>query len=361
MIRMRFNGRNLAESENESNYYTLTRRYTVGLSSNKVWLYTVDVVDDVRAGKPIVRLRRWRARLDGNVAVWRPTRAYNVRSKEQWDKASQMVEACLSELGGMADPRFQSSFTRLDSQANEVQEEPSGLPEPPSPEEEVPSVDDLEHELIHAKAERRMADRRYRELRQHVKTYRHILLKLSVLVESSETNETDVHRFILEHNARWLFGLEYSALKSEVWFPPGSRDYRFDLMLKRFDGFSDLVELKSPNVRPFAREAGGKRSRLTRPLSSAIGQVVAYLNACDRFPSKDLFRPKAFIVVGKESTDSPEQRRLLQSHMTQVEILTYSSLIERGKSLLQHVRGQRHRRPRTANLREAKGATTAGD
>ena len=110
-------------------------------------------------------------------------------------------------------------------------------------------------------------------------------------------------------------------------------------MLKRFDGFKDLVELKSPNARLF-RKASERRSRLTGPLAEALGQVVAYLNACDMYQRIDLFRPKAFIVIGNKTTDDEKQRRLLQSHLTQVEILTYSSLIERGESLLRHLRGK---------------------
>jgi hypothetical protein len=345
---MRYNGRDLIEGANEQDYYSLRRRYTVGISSNNVWMYTVDVADDVRSGKPVVRLRRWRARRDGSRAVWRPTRAYNVRSKEQWDRAAQTVEACLSELGRMADPRFRGAFSRLDSQAAAAPGAQSQQSGSEVSDDAAPTMDELEQELMHAKAERRMAERRYRELRQHGRAYRHILSNLTNLVASPETGETEIHHFIMEHNARWLFGLEYSALQTEVWFPPGTRDFRFDLMLKRFDGFNDLVELKSPNARLFAREAK-RRSRLTRPLSGALGQVIAYLNACDRFQSRDLFRPKAFIVIGKESTDAPEQRRLLQSHLTQVEILTYSSLIERGRSLLEHVRGRSGGRRARAN------------
>jgi hypothetical protein len=330
---MRFEGRALVESENDQKYCSLTRRYSVGLSSNRVWLYTVDVSMDLRSDKPIVRMRRWRARGTGRRAEWRPTRAYNVRSKEQWDRAAPLVESCLLELGGMADPRFLAVFSRLDRLASDTTSKVDTTTD-------TPSVDDLERELVHAKSERRLAERRYAELRQHAKTYKHVLSTLQELIDDSDTGETAVHNFIMDRNARWLFGLEYSSLNKEVWFPPKKREFRFDFMLQRFDGFSDLVELKSPNVRLFHKEGRGKRSRLSRQLSGALGQVVAYLNACSQYQSKDLFRPKAFIVIGKTETDNPEQRRLLQSHLTQVEILTYSSLIERGKSLLEHISGR---------------------
>ena len=110
---MKFEGRELTETLNESKYYKFVKRYTVGVSSNSVWLYTVDVVEDIQTKKPIVRLRRWVARFAEGKPVWRPTRAYNVRSKEQWDQASGVIEASLHGLRRMADSRFRPAIQLL--------------------------------------------------------------------------------------------------------------------------------------------------------------------------------------------------------------------------------------------------------
>jgi hypothetical protein len=339
---MKFERRELRETQNESKYYKLVKRYSVGLSSNSVWLYTVDVTEDIQAKKPIVRLRRWVARFADGKAVWRPTRAYNVRSKEQWDQAAGVIEASLHDLRRMADPRFRPAIQLLGGSEAPVGSQPapdSPTASPTDAQVPVPTEDEFERELLQARAEKRVAEKRYRELRKHVRTYRHVLGRFRRLVDDPGTGETEIHEFIETAAPRWLFGLEYADIESEVYFPPGKKEFRFDLMLKRFDGFKDLVELKSPNARLF-RKATERRSRLTSPLAEALGQVVAYLNACDLYQRTDLFRPKAFIVIGNKNTDDEKQRRLLQSHLTQVEILTYSSLIERGESLLQHLRGK---------------------
>jgi hypothetical protein len=339
---MKVEGRELTETQNEATYYKLLKRYSVGISSNSVWLYTVDVTQDIQAKRPIVRLRRWRARLANGKAIWSPTRAYNVRSKEQWDQAAGVIEASLHDLRGMADSRFRPAIRLLGGSEDEASSDPapSAAPDPANiGQEPSPTEDEFERELLQARAEKRVAEKRYRELRKHVRTYRHLLGRFRRLVDDPKTGETEIHEFIETNTPRWLFGLEYADIQSEVYFPPGKKDFRFDLMLKRFDGFKDLVELKSPNARLF-RKATERRSKLTSPLAEALGQVVAYLNACDLYQRTDLFRPKAYIVIGNRATDDEKQRRLLQSHLTQVEILTYSSLIERGESLLQHLKGK---------------------
>ena len=342
---MKFEGRDLLESPRDTEYYRLRRRFTAGITGNKVWLYTVDVSDDLQAGKPILRLRRWRARKARRKPIWKPTRAYNVRSLEQWDQASRIIEGILPQLKKMKDPLFLPSALEIgdtSSGRSHAKGDSPQLPADPAAPDDSPSEEEWQAAYLHERSQRRVTNKQLREMKAHVKTYAHILRYFEKLVSNPATGENEIHRFIKSTKPRWLFGLEYSSIDNEVFFPPGTLDFRFDIMLGRVDGFRDLVELKSPNV-PLFRRKTTKRSALTAPLSEALGQVVAYLDACDEYRQKDLFRPKAFIVIGNESVDDSKQRRLLQSHLTQVEILTYTALIERGKSLLQHLRGMQHK------------------
>ena len=109
-------------------------------------------------------------------------------------------------------------------------------------------------------------------------------------------------------------------------------------MLRRLDGFHDLVELKGPNDSLFDRRTKN-RWKLNAKLSEALGQVIVYLDACDRYRRAGLFKPKAVIVIGNKGTDNLRQRKLLGSRLAHVEILTYSELVERGGQLLKHLEG----------------------
>ena len=58
-------------------------------------------------------------------------------------------------------------------------------------------------------------------------------------------------------------------------------------------------------------------------------------------PRRDLLRPSAIIVIGRSESDDIVQRRLFQSHLAGVHILTYADLIARGEILINHIGAKR--------------------
>ena len=102
---MLYSGRQFEESER----YELEERLVVGLSSNNVWLSTVDAVVEAESQERIVQIVRWRARNKGDrlkSKVWIRHRWYNIRSEEQWMSASNHVEAMLQRFKLNLNSRF---------------------------------------------------------------------------------------------------------------------------------------------------------------------------------------------------------------------------------------------------------------
>jgi len=170
--------------------------------------------------------------------------------------------------------------------------------------------------------------------------------ELEELIKQPQITETEVHEFLDKKKAYWIFGLQYMNLESEVHFPPDSEGFWFDLMLKRNDDLYDLVELKGPQVKLFSPKTK-KRTKLNSKLAEALMQAIIYLDACDRSTFKDILKPKAWIIIGSRETDNITQRRLLQSHLAGIEILTYQDLVDQGKMLLEHIKMPKRRRHRT--------------
>ena len=92
-------------------------------------------------------------------------------------------------------------------------------------------------------------------------------------------------------------------------------------MLRRNDGFLDLVELKGPNTNLFDMRTRN-RTNINVDLSTALGQVLAYLHECDRGKRKKIFKPKALTVIGRRTKENDRQKRLLVSHLARVDVLT---------------------------------------
>jgi len=318
------------------------RRTITGLASNHAWLYTVDELNEVSSGRTIIQIARWQTRFDiEHHPVWLNRSRYNVRSLEQWETAHTAVESYLDGSQLREDPQFIEDFAPVSKAESGVRS--SSITQVKSDDGRGQEIIDLKEQVRAEQAARatesagrRKANTWLRQVRRHVKVYRKALGEFRDLVASPTTTETQIHDSIAEANAFWLFGLDYISLDSKVPFPPKKPAFYFDLMLRRLDGFHDLVELKGPNERLFDPTTK-HRGKLNKNLSEALGQVMVYLDACDRYRRTGLFKPKAVIVIGKKGTDDPRQRRLLASHLAHVEVITYSELLGRGSQLLKYL------------------------
>lgn len=331
----------------DSKYYRPSERYIAGSSRNRIWLYTVDRAEEftrddasngdsgnvIPTGKTILRIVRWRARNDSknkDIRYWRTGGrnggSYNIRSEKEWIITSEIVNKLIgSELSDLnCVPLPEEEYVSLVGQKDNMAKLNF----------EIERIRTLE-------ASRQAALKSYKKkitlIKDNIKKYKNILMDFQLLVESGDTSETDVHGYIEEKKPFWLFGLEYVDMDSHVGFPPGKKEYEFDLMLQRHDDFWDLVELKGPNENLFDKRTQ-RRNKPNKVLSEAIGQVFTYLHICDTIKLKDILKPKAIIVIGKDSTDKLSERRIFSSYLNNIELITYTELLERGKKLLEYVK-----------------------
>lgn len=321
----------------ESKLYSILDRYIVGISRNNVWLYTVDKCNEINretgniSDNIIIRIVRWRAindKKNENIKYWKLFRAYNIRSSNEWAATSAIVDTIIDEN------RDNSHFDSVTLPKEEYESLKNARDELS---ELIRKINKLKNVKSATIAELKSFKRKFNLMKANVKEYERVLSEFESLINRENSTETDVHEFVTNNKTFWLFGLEYVDIKSKVKFPPGKRDFEFDIMLKRHDGFWDLAELKGPNENLFDKRTK-KRSKPNQKLSEAIGQVFTYLHACDIQGLKNIFKPKAFIVIGNEKTDNVKERRLFSSYLNNVELITYSELYQRGKKLLEYIK-----------------------
>ena len=322
-ISARYDGRTFEEGD----YYECQNRQVYAAARNRIWLYTVDTVTINETGECIIQLVKWQAigKKKSKTRIWRRKRPFNIRSLNQWYGAREVVDQQIDHLD-IGNEELLSPHDHnpeLISHSAEVSELRA----------EVGEKEALARHHIELSQKYKT---RLNNLRQHIRQYRSVLRELENLINRKGTTETEVHEFLDKEKAYWVFGLEYVNLESKVWFPPDTEDFQFDLMLKRVDSFYDLVELKGPQERLFSPRTR-RRSKLNSKLAEALMQAINYLDACARSSLKEILKPKALIVIGSRESDNTSQRRLLQSHLASIEILTYQDLVDRGKMLLEHI------------------------
>ncbi len=160
--------------------------------------------------------------------------------------------------------------------------------------------------------------------------------------------ETEVQRFLETHP--WLLGLDYASVRPRQPVVRGVVDF----LLERFDGFHDLLELKSPNDPLF--ELSGRtgdirsasRFRLSKPLSLALAQVHAYRDTLSQESTHERFYglrntrdPKITILIGRVSSLSDQEQRVLHElncSLHNVEIVPFDILGRRARAVLENVR-----------------------
>jgi hypothetical protein len=163
----------------------------------------------------------------------------------------------------------------------------------------------------------------------------------------SSAGETEVQSFLEDHP--WLLGLDYAQMRPRQPVVRGAVDF----LLERFDGFHDLLELKSPGNAIF--EAHGKQSdirspsafRLSRPLALALAQVHAYRDALSEESTHEKFfgltharEPWITILIGLTTDLTDQERRILRElnrSLHRVEVVPFDIVARRAHAVLDSV------------------------
>jgi len=170
----------------------------------------------------------------------------------------------------------------------------------------------------------------------------------SALLADTDASETDVQRF-LEQNL-WLLGLDYAAMRHRRPLPRGEMDF----ILERFDGFHDVLELKSPQdpiiTGPAAADMPPSASAysLSPTLAGALAQVHVYRDILTSeegtierlYGLQNTRDPRVIIVVGSSERLPDHFRRVLRElnrSLHRVEIVPYDVLGERATAVLDNV------------------------
>jgi len=143
---------------------------------------------------------------------------------------------------------------------------------------------------------------------------------------------------------KWLLGSDFAQIIDERRI---DTENIADYIMKAFDGFVDLVEIKKPNGMPFWAASKDHDNYVpSTELVKAITQCLNYLRAIEeeansvkfvqRTKSK-VIKPRCILIYGRSKSWNDEQReayRILNAAYNQLSILTYDHLLTRAKNVL---------------------------
>ena len=147
-------------------------------------------------------------------------------------------------------------------------------------------------------------------------------------------SENQLQKFLAKHP--WLLGLEYETSKPQKI----GVGQRYDFYLEKYDGYADIAEIKKPGDAVF-----DKNGKLTRIFGNSIQQLVEYIDMAiyagdSRSTSRKLrlnfLKPKGILIIGR--TQDSEKLKNLEYYFHNIEILTYDDVLQRGKTIIKHLK-----------------------
>ena len=174
-----------------------------------------------------------------------------------------------------------------------------------------------------------------------------VIKKRDALIELQEKlQEEQPERYWQEWFTRnkWVLGSDFAQIVDErVIDTENIADY----IMKSYDGFVDLVEIKKPNGLPFWASTKDHGNYVpSADLAKAITQCLNYIYAIELEANSTKFarrigsrviKPRCILIFGRSYDWNDEQReayRILKAAYNQVSILTYDHISERAQNVL---------------------------
>ncbi len=143
---------------------------------------------------------------------------------------------------------------------------------------------------------------------------------------------------------KWVLGSDFAEILDERNIDTKNIA---DYLMRAFDGFVDIVEIKKPNGLPFWASTKDHNNYIpSTDLIRAITQCQNYIYAIEQRCNDLAFReatkckvikPRCILIFGRSNEWNAEQReayRILNASYTQISILTYDHLLARAKNML---------------------------
>jgi len=144
----------------------------------------------------------------------------------------------------------------------------------------------------------------------------------------------------------WMFGPGYEEIIPKKKADPQNQP---DFVLKRYDGFSDVVEIEKPSKKLFTQKSKSGKSRPTSLLMEAINQAMDYVESHNQ-KYKDMFYedvqksvsvplhayyPKGIVIIGRDKDTDRKKLRQLNNFLHNIVVLTYDEFLRQTMRMIE--------------------------
>lgn len=312
----------------------------------------VEVEEEIATGKKVIRITR-------GIPQYNHWEHLRIAKPEYWKKLKEIIEGRLLDVAGWKKKDLQIDIAKVhQEQIKTLQGELNNLKKQKGKTKIVKEVDTEENkrllEIIGKKEvdlSKAVADIqrlkveseriKIRGLKTKIPKLEKELKEFEKLVNNKKKLEEDYHVYLKDHP--WLFGATYIEVKSKP--NPTAKD-KPDFLLKRYDGFHDVVEIESANDTLFASQSN--RLKMTGKLKDAISEIMDYIDAYIQQTMKEfyeeqreVYKPKGLVIIGKTKDKEKRELKQLNSFLHDIEVITFNDLIERARKTIDFIKKQK--------------------
>jgi len=332
----------------QKKYKEISRDYIFKYPS-MMW---VEVDEEIATGVRSIKIVRGSPQYN----FWESMR---IRKPQYWKKIKETIEGKMVDTVGWDRKLLQIDMTKITSeQLSQLQEEITRLKKSAKKTTKV-KVDNssANKELLimigKKEVELSKATAEIKKLKSEADKIKLIELKIKIpklekdlrafekLINDKTKKEEDYHVFLNEHD--WLFGSTYIEVKSKP--SPTSKD-KPDFLLKRYDGFHDVVEIESANDPLFSSKSN--RLKMSTNLKDAVSEIMDYIDAYIQETMKqfyeeqrEVYKPKGLVIIGKTKQSEKRELKQLNSFLHDIEVITFNDLIERARKTIEFIKKQK--------------------
>lgn len=128
-----------------------------------------------------------------------------------------------------------------------------------------------------------------------------------------------------------------------------------DFILKRYDGFADVVEIEAPGKELFTKPNKSKKSQPKAELIQAFAQIIDYVDSYNNQFKDQLYKdyeagianplnpykPRGLLIIGRDKKFERKKLRQLNSFLNNISIMTYDEFLLSAESMLDFIEKRR--------------------
>jgi hypothetical protein len=182
--------------------------------------------------------------------------------------------------------------------------------------------------------------------KSNISGYKKIIKDLQSKLDNEKDNENYFQQELVKN--KWIFGPWYEDVQPKR---KADAENQPDFILKRYDGYADVVEIEAPGKDLFTKPTKSNKQQPTEKLTQSFSQIMDYLDSYNSATTgqyyKDSmqgienplnpYKPRGIVIIGRDKKQERQKLRQYNSYLNHVTVITYDEFFKNAESMIDFI------------------------